>query len=75
MAPFAAASVAVERLAPAGGLATFLAQVAATLPAALVGAWLIALTPAERDAARELLRGALASALRLFQAAPAERGG
>jgi len=56
MAPFAAATWAVERLAPARGLAAFFAGVAVALPVAAAGAWLVALTAEERRALAASLR-------------------
>ena len=60
MTPFAVASVAVQRLAPAADLLTYFAQVGATLPAAALGAWVVSLRPAERLTYREHLRSTLA---------------
>jgi O-antigen/teichoic acid export membrane protein len=50
MVPFAAATLAVERLWPAHGLIEFFAGVAVALPAALLGAWFIAFSSPERRA-------------------------
>ena len=49
MVPFMLASYAVERLWPAGSLLEFFLQVAAILPVALGGTWLVGLEPNERS--------------------------
>lgn len=49
MIPFAAMCVAVDRWWPAAGLALFFAQIALVLPLAALGAWVVALDPAERE--------------------------
>jgi O-antigen/teichoic acid export membrane protein len=46
--PFALGSYAIERLWPAPNLLVYFAQVAGTLPLALLGAWFVGLSAAER---------------------------
>jgi O-antigen/teichoic acid export membrane protein len=53
--PFAFASLLVERLWPAPNLFVFFGQIAAMLPFAFLGAWLIALRPEERQFVTRLL--------------------
>jgi hypothetical protein len=48
MIPFALGTYAMDRLWPAQHLPAYFAQVALALPLAVAGAWLLALTPAER---------------------------
>jgi hypothetical protein len=50
VAPFAAALWAIEHWWPAAGLLHFFLQVAAALPVAAAGAWLVALDPDQRQA-------------------------
>ena len=56
MIPFALGSYAVERLWPAEHLLWYFAQIALTLPLAVVGVWAVALTPPERRAWSSRLR-------------------
>ncbi len=56
VAPFAVASVLLERLWVPGNLVVFFAQVALLLPLAAVGAWVAGLEPAEQALARNGLR-------------------
>ena len=48
MVPFALGSWAVEQWWPAPNLFIYFAEVAATLPLAVLGAWLVSLTPEEK---------------------------
>jgi peptidoglycan biosynthesis protein MviN/MurJ (putative lipid II flippase) len=48
MLPFALGSWFIERYWPAGNLFLFFAQVAAVLPLAALGSWVVCLTPAEK---------------------------
>lgn len=48
MIPFALGTYAMERLWPAQHLLLYFAQVALTLPLAVLGVWVLAFTPAER---------------------------
>ena len=57
MVPFAIASAVVERVSPASDLLVFFAQVALTLPTAVLGAWLIGLDDGERSRIREGVKG------------------
>jgi O-antigen/teichoic acid export membrane protein len=57
MIPFLAATIAVERAWPAHSLVSFFAGVAAALPAAAAGAWLVAFDRADRKAYAARLRG------------------
>jgi O-antigen/teichoic acid export membrane protein len=56
MVPFLAASWATERLTSPSSLLVFFAEVAALLPIAVIGAWLVALSNDERTAIRRQLR-------------------
>jgi hypothetical protein len=47
--PFAVASVAIERFVPAANLADFFVQVVLVLSLVPVTAWLLCLTPGERE--------------------------
>jgi len=49
MVPFALGSVLIEQRWPADNLVLYFVQVAAVLPLAALGAWVVSLTPAERD--------------------------
>ena len=62
MIPFAAATYAIERFWPAHHLTTFFAGVAVALPVAVAGAWLLALSPDDREAYLRMLRRALGQA-------------
>lgn len=56
MAPFAAATILVDRVWPAGGLVLFFAQVLLVLPVAVLGAWLFGLQRDERSRLRAAVR-------------------
>ncbi len=55
--PFAAGSWLLESLWPAPDLTTFFLQVAAALPLAVLGAWVLGLAPEERRIALATVRG------------------
>jgi O-antigen/teichoic acid export membrane protein len=55
--PFALASLLIERLWPAVNLIVYFSQVALILPLAMLGAWLVALRPEERQFIVRLIPG------------------
>ncbi len=57
MAPFALGSWLIETLWPAHDLVTFLLQVGAALPLAILGGWVLGLAPEERQLALATLQG------------------
>jgi hypothetical protein len=56
MAPFALASLGVERWVSTGSLWTFFAQVAVLMPIAGAGAWYLGMNEAERDRVSGMVR-------------------